>query len=81
LKKPELYYLQKSGDCIIVYLTNRKFGRQGVVFKDGTKRLEYTPYKIPVYVEQKARQILLFGDSFAPFEEFKTDTEGSEKCK
>jgi len=43
---------------VIVYRTDNNFGRQGVVFKSGFVKKEYTPYMIPKYIEREAMAIL-----------------------
>jgi len=59
----KLYKLELSGDAIIVYRTDNNYGRQGVIFKDGTIRKEYTPYALPQYIQREAFNILN-ADSF-----------------
>lgn len=59
----KLYTLEKCGDAVIVYRTDNNYGRQGVVYKNGHVRLEYTPYAIPKYIQKEALNILN-ADSF-----------------
>lgn len=50
----KLYRIEKDVTAVIVYRTDKNYGRQGVVFKDGKVRLEYTPYAIPQYIRKIA---------------------------
>lgn len=59
-KKRNLYRIElsKDKDCCIVYRTDNNYGRQGVVFKNGQIRFEYTPYKIPKYIYNECIELL-----------------------
>ena len=54
----KLYKLELVGDSVIVYRTDNNYDRQGVIFKDSSVRLEYTPYAIPKYIKREALAIL-----------------------
>ncbi len=74
----KLYSLELSGsDAVIVYRTDNDYGRQGVVFKSGSIRLEYTPYAIPAYIERECRRIL----AASKFELDRGYTLGGYSCK
>jgi len=57
-KKRYLYRIEKFDDCCIVYRTDNNYGRQGVVYKNGQTKLEYTLYKIPYYIYKECLELL-----------------------
>lgn len=72
----KLYRLELNDNAVIVYRTDNNFGRQGVVFSDGSVCLEYTPYTIPQYIIKEALAILDADD----FELKRGYTYGGQPC-
>jgi hypothetical protein len=58
MAKRNLYRIEKFDDCCIVYRTDNNYGRQGIVYKDGSIKLEYTPYQIPLYIQKECLNLL-----------------------
>jgi len=54
----KLYKLELCEDAVIVYRTDNNYGRQGVVFRNGNIRKEYTTYVIPKYIETECHNIM-----------------------
>lgn len=74
----KLYRLERSGaDAVIIYRTDNNYGRQGVIFKNGDVRLEYTPYSIPQYIKREALAIM----SADEFELNRGYTYGGQRCQ
>ena len=71
----KLYRLEPSGDGVIVYRTDHNYGRQGVVYSDRV-RFEYTPYRIPQYIQDECRAILIA----SAFELSRGYTFGGKSC-
>ncbi len=53
-----LYKLELNSEAVIVYRTDNNYGRQGVVFSNGSVRIEHTPRTIPQYIKREALAIL-----------------------
>ena len=73
----KLYRLELNDGAVIVYRTDKNYGRQGVVFKDGTIKKEYTPYAFPAYIVDEALRILSADD----FELKRGYTYGGYSCQ
>ena len=72
-----LYRLVLDDGAVIVYRTDKNYGRQGVIFKDGTIRKEHTPYSFPDYIVDEAARILSADD----FELKRGYTYGGYRCQ
>lgn len=73
----KLYSLEKCIDAVIIYRTDNNYGRQGVVFRNGQMRREYTPYAMPGYIIKECHSIMN-ADSF---ELERGYTYGGKPCK
>jgi len=58
MKKRYLYRIEQINDCCIVYRTDNNYGRQGIVYKNGSIKKEYTPYTIPNYIVKECLNLL-----------------------
>jgi len=55
----KLYRLEKDGDdAVIVFRTDKNYGRLGVVYPSGLVRGEYPPYNIPEYIREQCFALL-----------------------
>lgn len=57
-KNRNLYKIEKCEDCCIVYRVDNNYGRQGVVYKNGTLKREYSPGRIPNYIYNECLKLL-----------------------
>lgn len=58
MKKRNLYRIEQFDNCCIVYRTDNNYGRQGIVYKNGDVKKEYTPYTIPLYIKKECLELM-----------------------